>query len=287
MLKLHRIVFAIMNLLILVACQTKTDEDIVAETSVGIITQMDFYGQLVDRYGAEVLEDMITIKVLSDMYEVSDEAIQDEVDAIHEQVADQFEQWIEQQGFASEKDLISIIQLSLLQEEAVAQHLNISEDELKEKYDRLSYDIEAHHILVNESDVAQSLYERLENGEDFVQLANEFSIDVDADEGGYLGYFSIGDTAPEFEDVAYRMKVGEVSEPVRTSYGYHIIKVTDRREVTEDIGSFEDMKKSIRRLVIQEKVTAEEEQQIIQSILDHAEIDIKKEELKHILTNGG
>lgn len=225
------------------------------------------------------------IKVLSDTYDVSDESIEEELEKLYEQFGDHFDQWLKQQGFTSEKELRHIIHLSLLQEEAVANHLDISEDELKEKYDRLSFDIEAYHILVNTEEEANDIYERLEDGEDFKQLANELSIDVDADDGGYLGYFSAGDTVPEFEDVAFSMDVGEISEPVQTTFGYHIIKVTDRRKVNNDLRSFADMKKSIRRVVIQEKVTVEEEEEVIQSILDDASIDIHIEGLKHISIN--
>lgn len=284
MFKLNRIAIIIMSVLILSACQTET-EKIVAKTSVGSITQSDFHEQLIDRYGEEVLKEMLMIKVLSDTYDVSDESIEEELEKLYEQFGDHFDQWLKQQGFTSEKELRHIIHLSLLQEEAVANHLDISEDELKEKYDRLSFDIEAYHILVNTEEEANDIYERLEDGEDFKQLANELSIDVDADDGGYLGYFSAGDTVPEFEDVAFSMDVGEISEPVQTTFGYHIIKVTDRRKVNNDLRSFADMKKSIRRVVIQEKVTVEEEEEVIQSILDDASIDIHIEGLKHISIN--
>lgn len=72
--------------------------------------------------------------------------------------------------------------------------------------------------------------ERLKKGEDFEKIATEMSEGPAANKGGDLGFFSQGRMVKEFEDVAFKMKVGEVSEPVKTRFGYHIIKLTDRRE---------------------------------------------------------
>lgn len=85
--------------------------------------------------------------------------------------------------------------------------------------------------------------ERLKKGEEFDKIATEMSEGPAANKGGDLGFFSQGRMVKEFEDVAFKMKVGEVSEPVKTRFGYHIIKLTDRREDRKK--PFEEVKEQI------------------------------------------
>jgi parvulin-like peptidyl-prolyl isomerase/tetratricopeptide (TPR) repeat protein len=89
--------------------------------------------------------------------------------------------------------------------------------------------IHASHILVSDEATAQDLYEQLLAGADFAALASEYSVDTGTkDNGGDLDWFGRGQMVPEFEEAAFALEVGEFSEPVQTSYGYHIIKLTDR-----------------------------------------------------------
>ena len=77
---------------------------------------------------------------------------------------------------------------------------------------------------------AASVLERAKKGEDFAELAKEFSDDTSKSEGGDLGYFSRGSMVKEFENAAFSLKKGEISDLVKTAYGYHIIKVEDVKE---------------------------------------------------------
>jgi len=89
------------------------------------------------------------------------------------------------------------------------------------------YKIEAGHILVSTKEEAQKILTRLKDGEDFTQLAQKYSIDrASGLKGGSLGTFGRGDFVPEFDDAAFRLKVGETSGAVKTSLGYHIIRRT-------------------------------------------------------------
>ena len=96
----------------------------------------------------------------------------------------------------------------------------------------------ASHILINQYGndeknlgEANKLYNRLIAGENFAALAKEFSMDPgSAQKGGDLGYFGKGMMVKEFEDAVFNGKVGEVQKPIKTNYGYHIIKVTDRTD---------------------------------------------------------
>ena len=85
--------------------------------------------------------------------------------------------------------------------------------------------IKCAHILVEKQGMALQLLERLKAGEKFAKLAREASIDSpSAKRDGSLGYFSRGAMVKQFEEAAFRLQVGEISEPVKSEFGYHIIK---------------------------------------------------------------
>ncbi len=119
---------------------------------------------------------------------------------------------------------------------------------LREAYERKKWKIRSSHILIkvsesaNPSDTlvaynkAMEIKKRIDKGEDFATLAKNFSQD-DASKinGGDIGYLTVFTTVLPYENTAYSLKIGEVSNPVRSQYGYHIIKVTDRKENIGDV----------------------------------------------------
>ena len=86
--------------------------------------------------------------------------------------------------------------------------------------------IKASHILVEKYTKAQELYEDIKAGENFEDLARNFSSCPSKKKGGNLGEFSKGDMVPEFWNACMKLKIGEISQPIKTQYGYHIIKRT-------------------------------------------------------------
>lgn len=86
--------------------------------------------------------------------------------------------------------------------------------------------VRARHILVNTEDEAWALKSRITEGESFEALASKYSKCPSSEKGGDLGYFNRGQMVPEFENVAFETPIGEVSDPVKTRFGWHLIKVT-------------------------------------------------------------
>ena len=90
-------------------------------------------------------------------------------------------------------------------------------------------EVHARHILVESEDEAKAILEQIKNGGDFAALAKEKSKDPGAADGGDLGYFTKDQMVPEFSEVAFKMYPGQLSNPVKTQFGWHIIKVEDKR----------------------------------------------------------
>ena|SRR5690625_1325868 len=265
----------------LTACGSNNSET-VAETSAGKVTKEEFYDALQDRSGAEVLKELITLTILEDKYEVTDEQVKKELDKIKEQVGEDFDSVLEMQGL-TEDALKKDIRKSLLQEAAIVDGIEISEDEIKQYYDRMKTEVEASHILVEDEETAKEVKGKLDKGEDFAKLAKEYSTDEsNAEKGGELGFFTVGTMVPEFEEKAFSMDVGEVSEPVQSDFGYHIIKVTDKKESEEEIGTLEEEKDEIRRTIMERKIDPQEAMEKINKLIEDAKVNIKIDKFKNI-----
>jgi parvulin-like peptidyl-prolyl isomerase len=87
--------------------------------------------------------------------------------------------------------------------------------------------VRASHILVSTEQEASNISAQLRTGKKFADLAKQYSTCPSGAKGGDLGFFGRGQMVREFEDAAFSMKKGQVSAPVRTPFGYHIIMVTD------------------------------------------------------------
>jgi peptidyl-prolyl cis-trans isomerase C len=109
-------------------------------------------------------------------------------------------------------------------------------------------EIHARHILLPTEDEAKAALVRVKAGEDFAKVATELSKDPSGD-GGDLGWFTKDRMVPEFSEAAFKLKKGEVSEPVKTQFGWHIIKIEDTR--TKSFPPFEQIKDQAARYVAQ------------------------------------
>jgi peptidyl-prolyl cis-trans isomerase C len=135
------------------------------------------------------------------------------------------------------EDFKKLSLVSELFEKEIMAKAKVSDQEAKEYYDKnkddfiIAKEIRASHILVKTEDEAQKVLSRLKKGEKFEAIAKAVSIDTgSAKNGGDLGFFKKGQMVPEFERAAAALKVGEItSAPVKSPFGYHIIKVTDKK----------------------------------------------------------
>jgi peptidyl-prolyl cis-trans isomerase C len=110
-------------------------------------------------------------------------------------------------------------------------------------------EVHARHILVETEDEAKALLAELKKGTDFAELARLKSKDPGAaNEGGDLGYFTKDQMVPEFAEVAFKLDKGQLSDPVKTAFGWHIIKVEDKRD--RPIPPFDQVKDQIQNYVV-------------------------------------
>lgn len=135
----------------------------------------------------------------------------------------------------------------------------ITDAAIKKKYDEIiktlpdQDEVKAAHILVGDEKTANDVLAKLNKGEDFAKLAKEYSLDPTKDNGGDLGYFVQGAMVKEFGDAAFAMKKGEVSKtPIKTQFGYHIIKIEDRRKQAKP--TLDQVKDRVRAQVADEQI---------------------------------
>lgn len=156
----------------------------------------------------------------------------------------------------------------------------VTDDEVKARYDKevaalpKQEEVHARHILVKTEDEAKDVIKQLDAGKDFAELAKEKSTDPNKADGGDLGYFTKGRMVKEFEDAAFALEKGTYSKtPVKTDFGYHVIKVEDKRDAPPP--PFDQVKDQVRQLVMRDKYLA-----LLASAKEKSKVDIMDETLR-------
>lgn len=151
--------------------------------------------------------------------------------------------------------------LEKLKGKLVKKDLKFPEADMKKHYEAnkksfmTSDEIKGRHILVKKEDEAKSILAQLQKGGDFAALAKKHSIDEsNKSAGGDLGWFAQGMMVPEFNDVAFKLKINDYSQPVKTQFGYHIIQVQDKRPAKQK--TYEESKQLIAQIMRSEKEQA-------------------------------
>ena len=117
---------------------------------------------------------------------------------------------------------------------------------------KLEETVHAKHILVDDEDKCQEILEKIIGEETtFEDAAKEFSTCPSKEKGGDLGAFGRGQMVKEFEDAAFAAEVGHVVGPVKTQFGYHLIKVEDKKDAETSV--YEDVADTIKNIILQQK----------------------------------
>ncbi|MCU7679292.1 peptidylprolyl isomerase [Bacillus thuringiensis] len=248
-----------------------------AKTDSGTISKDELYNRMVDKIGQRTLDDLITLTVLQKKYKVSDGEIDDEIKRLKSEFGNSFNDFLSQNGVNNEEQLKDVIKLDKLKQKLALEHLKIQDKDLKALYEQKKPEIRVSHILVSDETLAKDIKSKIDSGEDFGSLAKEFSQDIATKEkGGDIGYFKEGDMVQAFQDAARKLKVGEVSQPVKTDFGYHVIKLLDEKKLP----SFEQMKPQLQSELISNKMDQAKINAEIQKLLDKDNIKIGEEKLK-------
>jgi len=157
-----------------------------------------------------------------------------------------------ERGLEADEEILSKLEqqepnlfLQLLYEKEVTSKSSVNEAEVRGLYKKQREEIKISHILVKSEAVADSLYQRLMGGEDFAVLAQARSLDPTSAMGGELGYFRWGSMIPGFQEAAFKLEVGKISKPVKTQFGWHLIRLDDRRPVEQE--PYEKIKGSLKK----------------------------------------
>jgi peptidyl-prolyl cis-trans isomerase C len=139
----------------------------------------------------------------------------------------------------------------------ILSEVSVTDQEIKEYYEEnmsmyiQQESVRAKHILVNTLEEAKEIKEKIDNGLTFEEAAKQFSTCPSNQQGGDLGTFTRGKMVPEFENASFEMAVGEISEPVQTQFGYHLIKVEEKTEAS--IMPLSVVAATVKNNLIQEK----------------------------------
>lgn len=212
--------------------------------------------QTIDANGQIVLDQMIAESLIRQAakkagIKVSSYEIDAELSMIRDQLGTSYGEVLAQYGM-TENALRTNIEMNFLAVKYSTKDLVITDEDLR-RYFEENKDlytspeiVRVSHILVDTEEEAKQIAQQLKDGADFATLATEKSTDtMSAANGGDLDWFSRGQMVEPFEKVAFSMRPGQISEPVKTDYGYHIIKMTDRKPAYEAV--FDEVRYDVER----------------------------------------
>ncbi|WJE16281.1 peptidylprolyl isomerase [Halobacillus sp. ACCC02827] len=258
----------VVALCILLSVNVGAKQEAVATVDGEEISKDDLYELLVSQYGDDALDSLVTSKIVEMEAEKND--IQVDQDKMKEEMETYYDQYGSKDDFLSAlnengvslEDFQADLEEYLTLEKLLKDRVSITDEE-KETYFEENKDsfnqpeqVTARHILTETKEEAQTVLDKYNDGEKFADLAEEYSTDeATKDSGGDLGMFGKGEMVDAFDDAAFSMEAGEVSDPVETEYGFHIIEVTDHTDAEE--ATYEDVKEEVTDALYDSKVNEE------------------------------
>lgn len=258
--------------------------DVVAVVNGQPITRLEFYNRLEEMAGEQVLDQIITEMVIAQAEQsrgvpVSDEEVQAELDRIIESIGSEeaFYAELERYGITLER-LLYEIRLDLILTKLSRQGVEISDEEIAAFFEANKAHLDTperilvRHILVETEAEAREILAQLAQGADFAELAKAKSIDTASGvQGGEIGYiYPDSPVVEEFKTAAFALEVGQVSEPVSSQFGWHVIRVDERLEAEE--ATLENSRQFIVDYLTEQK--ARPIGQILQELRNEAQVDV-------------
>lgn len=270
------------SVLALAACSDSGESEVIVTSDAGDVTKDELYEEMKTSIGEQAVQILMIEKVLAENFEVTDEEVDAEYESNKEELGESFDQFLTQNN-QTEESYKKVIRLNLLQEKALTEGVEVTDEEIQAQYDRQGTELNARHILVADEETANSLKKELDEGGDFAALAEKNSTDTgSAANGGNLDWFGPGAMVPEFEEVAYGLEVDEISEPVASEFGFHIIQVLETRKL-EDQPALEDQKEEIRSELALSKADQATLLPKVADLMKEANVEIQDEDLKGAL----
>lgn len=232
------------------------------------ITQSELDEALNKQYGSATLDTLIQDKVVK--LEAAKQKVTVSAKDVDAQVSALATQYGGEEGLESAlassnmtlDDLKGNLETYVLASKMIEKTLDTSDATLKaylkenEATFATTAQVKASHILVEKKATATKIKKELDEGADFATLAKKYSTDTGSKEnGGDLGYFAAADMVEEFSNKAFSMKKGEISEPVKSDYGYHIIKVTGIKEAKD--ANYDEIKDEVKDAYVQAQVSGQ------------------------------
>jgi foldase protein PrsA len=243
------------------------------------ISRQDFVSRMEDAAGYHILDEMINELLIRQAAEqagitVTPDEVEIEMQNLRISYGSDYESVLWEYNM-TEDELWTNIELDLLTIKYSTKDLVVNEADLRDYFRLYKADfaypemIRASHILVDTETKAWSILEQLEAGKSFAELAEKWSIDrATAVIGGDLDWFERGVMIEPFEDAAFSMWPGEISRPVKSEVGYHIILVTDRMAAREAV--FEEVRDEVKKAFLLSKAPTVNE--LAEQLRDEAEI---------------
>ncbi|WP_219374577.1 peptidylprolyl isomerase [Bacillus mycoides] len=263
---------AISSILLVSACSSSEN---IATSKVGNVTQNDLNKELKQKFGKVILYQIMTKKALLDKYKVADSDVNKKVEDTKKQLGDKFKSTLEQAGLKNEAELKEQMKVQVAIEKGVKE--TITEKDIQDNY---KPKLKVSHILVKDEKTAIEIKEKINNQEDFAELAKQYSEDTGSKEkGGELLEFGPGQMDSKFEEVAYKLEVGQVSDPVHSSYGYQIIKLIEKKELKSFAEEKDNIRKELETKRLQD-TSGKWSQKVVDDALKKADIKITDKDLK-------